>query len=101
MTDKELLDFFYLSYESCWDYLHNVADRGLLLAKYIREDRPEFQYLFNQPEPKHFSSIPNELQEGFIVYLKEYIADLWDIAFTNVEYTDLIAAKEHVENKID
>lgn len=94
MATKLQMDDFYRNYESCWDYTHQVYDRGMMLQYFIKEKRPDFEWMFQKPEPAHISQIPEEIRDEYIQYLKEAIAELWDKPVDEVNYTDQMAAEE-------
>lgn len=89
---------FYSRYEDKWDYMYAVCERGYSLGMFINDKRPDYQWMFDQPQPVHFSEIPKEIQQEYKDWLMQWMADEWDIELESVSYTELDAAIGDYEN---
>lgn len=75
---KNIKQKFLEQYEDQWDYSFANLEKGDTLAYFIKEKRPDYSWMFNEPEPKHISEIPVGIRDEYIRYLKNELMEFWD-----------------------
>lgn len=90
---------FLKEYESQWDYAHIYYERGLLLEFFIRENAPDYAWMFDKPQPVHISAIPAVIRDRYIDYIKKHLVEYSGFE-TIDEFTIDYCIKEYGETVI-
>lgn len=89
-SKDEVKQAFYNHYEDCWDYLHEQLPYAW--RSYIVDRLQTTSEVY----PTVFSSVPDELKEGYRKYLLDCVQNVY-----NVEYWDEAAALEDFERNYE